>query len=66
MLEAGYKANVIPGEAHALSRRPLPARATRRSSSTQIDEIIGPDVTRDFVIHDIALETDFDGDWSTR
>jgi acetylornithine deacetylase/succinyl-diaminopimelate desuccinylase-like protein len=60
MLEAGYKHNVIPGEAHAfVDGRFLPGY--EEEFFQQIDEVIGPDITRDFVIHDIALETDFDG-----
>ena len=60
MLEAGYKHNVIPGEAHAfVDGRFLPG--FEEEFFEQIDAVIGPDITRDFVIHDIALETDFDG-----
>ncbi len=60
MLEAGYKHNVIPGEAHAfVDGRFLPGY--EEEFFEQIDAVIGPGITRDFVIHDIALETDFDG-----
>ncbi len=60
MLEAGYKHNVIPGEAHAfVDGRFLPG--FEDEFFAQVDEVLGPDITREFVIHDIALETDFDG-----
>ena len=36
-------------------------RGTRRSSWREIDELLGDDVVREFVHHDIALETSFDG-----
>lgn len=60
MLAAGYKANVIPGEATAhLDARFLPGYEDELFAA--IDEILGPDITRDFVNHDIAVETTFDG-----
>jgi acetylornithine deacetylase/succinyl-diaminopimelate desuccinylase-like protein len=60
MLEAGYKHNVIPGEAHAyVDGRFLPG--FEEEFFDQVDAVLGPDIAREFVIHDIALETDFDG-----
>ena len=60
MLSAGYKVNVIPQEAVAqVDGRFLPGYEAEFLST--VDELLGPDVTRDFVHHDIALETDFDG-----
>jgi acetylornithine deacetylase/succinyl-diaminopimelate desuccinylase-like protein len=60
MLDAGYKVNVIPGEAHAfVDGRFLPGH--EEEFFAQIDELVGPDVTREMVNHDIALETEFSG-----
>jgi acetylornithine deacetylase/succinyl-diaminopimelate desuccinylase-like protein len=59
-LTAGYKVNVIPQEAIAqVDGRFLPGYEAEFFST--VDELLGPDVTRDFVHHGIALETDFDG-----
>jgi acetylornithine deacetylase/succinyl-diaminopimelate desuccinylase-like protein len=60
MLSAGYKSNVIPAEASAvIDGRFLPGQEEEFFAT--IDELIGPDVKREFVHHDIALETTFDG-----
>jgi acetylornithine deacetylase/succinyl-diaminopimelate desuccinylase-like protein len=60
MLAAGYKVNVIPGSAEAhIDGRFLPGHEDEFFE--QIDELLGPNVTREFVHHDIALETGFDG-----
>jgi acetylornithine deacetylase/succinyl-diaminopimelate desuccinylase-like protein len=60
MLDAGYKTNVIPGEAHAVvDGRFLPG--FEEEFLAQVDEIIGPDITREMLHHDRALETTFDG-----
>jgi acetylornithine deacetylase/succinyl-diaminopimelate desuccinylase-like protein len=60
MLSAGYKSNVIPAEASAvIDGRFLPGHEEEFLAT--IDELIGPDVHREFVHHDIALETTFDG-----
>jgi acetylornithine deacetylase/succinyl-diaminopimelate desuccinylase-like protein len=60
MLDAGYKQNVIPGEASAyVDGRFLPGYEDEFYA--ELDEVLGPDIHRDFVTHDIALETDFDG-----
>jgi acetylornithine deacetylase/succinyl-diaminopimelate desuccinylase-like protein len=60
MLEAGYKANVIPGKATAIvDGRTLPGNGERFLE--QIKELIGPDVQAEFVEHQPALQTGFDG-----
>lgn len=59
-LDAGYKVNVIPGEASArIDGRFLPGHEYEYFA--QIDELLGPEVRREFIHHDIALETSFDG-----
>jgi len=61
MLEAGYKANVIPQTASAvIDGRFLPGLESELDQT--ILEIIGPDITVETITHDIALEVDFDGD----
>jgi len=60
MLKAGYKHNVIPQSAEAMvDCRFLPGFEDELLAT--IDELIGPDVRREEVITDIALETTFDG-----
>ena len=60
MLKAGYKHNVIPQSAEAfIDCRFLPGFEDELLAT--IDELIGPDVRREDVITDIALETSFDG-----
>ncbi|MGH3648926.1 MAG: M20/M25/M40 family metallo-hydrolase [Micromonosporaceae bacterium] len=60
MLQAGYKANVIPSRATGIvDGRTLPGREA--GFLEQIQELIGPDVTAEFVEHQPALETSFDG-----
>ncbi|GAA3423996.1 M20/M25/M40 family metallo-hydrolase [Streptosporangium sandarakinum] len=60
MLQGGYKANVIPQTATAhVDGRFLPGYEDEFFKT--IDELLGPNVTREFVYHDIALETGFDG-----
>ena len=60
MFDAGYKANVIPGHAHAVvDARFLPG--LRDELFAQIDEIVGEDITREVLVEDISLETSFDG-----
>jgi len=59
-LEAGYKVNVVPQTATAyVDGRFLPGY--EREFETELDALLGPDVTREYVNHDIALETSFDG-----
>ena len=61
MLEAGYKANVIPQSASAvIDGRFLPGLENELNQT--IKEIIGPDITVETITHDIALEVDFEGD----
>ncbi len=61
MLDAGYKANVIPSRASAtIDARFLPGQEDALLET--IDELIGEDVEREFLIRDIAVETTFDGD----
>ena len=60
MLSAGYKVNVIPGAAEAyIDGRFLPGH--REDFLAEMDEVLGPNVRREFVHHDVALETDFTG-----
>ena len=59
MLEAGYKANVIPGEATAvIDGRYVPGQG--EEFLAQIDELIGPKVRREFINHDVELESPVD------
>jgi acetylornithine deacetylase/succinyl-diaminopimelate desuccinylase-like protein len=61
MLEAGYKANVIPSRASAtIDARFLPGQEDALLET--IDELIGADIEREFLVRDIAVETTFDGD----
>ena len=60
MLEAGYKANVIPGAASAvLDGRFLPGQ--EEEFERQLDALLGSGVVREWVHRDQAVETDFDG-----
>jgi acetylornithine deacetylase/succinyl-diaminopimelate desuccinylase-like protein len=60
MLDAGYKHNVIPGRASAMvDGRFLPG--FEDEWEREVDEAIGPDVVREYVHYDIALETEFEG-----
>src|SRR6185437_1609217 len=59
-LKAGYKVNVIPQTAAAeLDGRFLPGR--EEEFFQQIDQLLGSAVSREFIHHDIALETTADG-----
>jgi acetylornithine deacetylase/succinyl-diaminopimelate desuccinylase-like protein len=61
MLTAGYKANVIPATAEAVvDCRVLPGRLAEFEAT--IDELIGPNVTREWITSLPAYETTFDGD----
>ncbi|MGH3716903.1 MAG: M20/M25/M40 family metallo-hydrolase [Micromonosporaceae bacterium] len=61
MLDAGYKANVIPSRATGIvDGRILPGQED--GFLDQIQELIGPDVQAEYVEHQPALETSFDGD----
>jgi len=60
MLQAGYKANVIPQTATAhVDGRFLPGHEEEFFAT--VDELLGPNVTREFVYHDIAVESPFEG-----
>jgi acetylornithine deacetylase/succinyl-diaminopimelate desuccinylase-like protein len=60
MLDAGYKSNVIPGTAGAtVDGRFLPGQ--EEEFERQIDALLGPGVTREWLHRDQAVETDFDG-----
>ncbi|MEV7391172.1 M20/M25/M40 family metallo-hydrolase [Streptomyces sp. NPDC091215] len=59
-LNAGYKVNVIPGEATAhVDGRFLPGH--EEEFLADLDRILGPNVVREDVHSDKALETSFDG-----
>jgi acetylornithine deacetylase/succinyl-diaminopimelate desuccinylase-like protein len=61
MLNAGYKVNVVPQIATAqVDGRFLPGH--EEDFFTEVDALIGAGVQREFVHHDIAVETPFDGD----
>lgn len=61
MLEAGYKANVIPGSASAvIDGRFLPGYEEELNET--IRSIIGPDISIETISRDIALEVNFEGD----
>ena len=60
MLEAGYKHNVIPGYAYAnVDGRFLPGQ--QDVFEAELDAILGPGITREYIHYDIALETEFEG-----
>ena len=60
MLEAGYKANVIPQLASAVvDGRFLPGLEDELNQT--IKDIVGPEITIETITHDIALEVDFEG-----
>ena len=61
MLKAGYKANVIPAAAEAvIDCRVLPGR--QAAFEREIDELIGPGITREWISELGSYETSFDGD----
>jgi acetylornithine deacetylase/succinyl-diaminopimelate desuccinylase-like protein len=61
MLKAGYKANVIPATAEAVvDCRLLPGRLAE--FEREVDELIGPDVTREWIVDLPSYETSFDGE----
>jgi acetylornithine deacetylase/succinyl-diaminopimelate desuccinylase-like protein len=61
MLKAGYKANVIPATAEAVvDCRVLPGRLAE--FEREVDELIGPDVTREWIVDLPSYETSFDGE----
>jgi acetylornithine deacetylase/succinyl-diaminopimelate desuccinylase-like protein len=61
MLKAGYKTNVVPATAEAIvDCRVLPGRLA--AFEAEVDELIGPDVTREWITTLSSYETTFDGD----
>jgi acetylornithine deacetylase/succinyl-diaminopimelate desuccinylase-like protein len=61
MLKAGYKTNVVPATAEAVvDCRVLPGRLA--AFEAEVDELIGPDVTREWITSLPSYETTFDGD----
>src|ERR1700761_8683124 len=61
MLKAGYKANVVPATAEAVvDCRVLPGREA--AFEAEVDELIGPHVTREWIKDLPSYETSFDGD----
>ncbi|GAC1413156.1 MAG: M20/M25/M40 family metallo-hydrolase [Mycobacterium sp.] len=61
MLKAGYKANVIPATAESVvDCRILPGR--QAAFEREVDLVIGPDVTREWITQLPSYETTFDGD----
>jgi acetylornithine deacetylase/succinyl-diaminopimelate desuccinylase-like protein len=61
MLEAGYKANVIPGSASAvIDGRFIPGYEDELNET--IKKIVGPDITIETITRDKALEVPFEGD----
>ena len=59
-LEAGYKVNVVPQQAVAeVDGRYLPGQ--EKEFFAEIDKLLGPGVTRDFIYQDIAVQTSADG-----
>ena len=61
MLQAGYKANVIPSSAEAtIDCRFLPGFEDELYDT--IDQLIGEHISRETITADIAVETDFDGE----
>jgi acetylornithine deacetylase/succinyl-diaminopimelate desuccinylase-like protein len=64
MLDAGYKPNVIPSSAQAVvDCRVLPGR--QAAFEREVDELLGPDITREWVMLQPPVETTFDGDLVT-
>ncbi|WP_067651063.1 M20/M25/M40 family metallo-hydrolase [Nocardia harenae] len=60
MLSAGYKANVIPQTAEAVvDCRVVPGRLAE--FEREVDELIGPDVEREWITELDSYETTFDG-----
>lgn len=60
MLEGGYQVNVIPGKATAaVDGRFLPGHEQELLDT--IDELLLPSVRREYIHHDVAMESGFDG-----
>ncbi|RSN03611.1 hypothetical protein DMB42_33425 [Nonomuraea sp. WAC 01424] len=62
VLDAGYKFNVVPGEAYAeIDVRSLPG--TEDEQLAIIDELLGPSVTRSFLSYRPAIGAGWDNAW---
>ncbi len=62
VLDAGYKVNVIPGVAHAqIDARVLPG--TRDDLLAEVDRLLGPGVTREFVANQPPVQAPVDSPW---
>jgi acetylornithine deacetylase/succinyl-diaminopimelate desuccinylase-like protein len=62
MLEAGYKVNVVPGEAHAqVDGRVLPG--TEQALLAEVDALIGDGVQREFVGRSAPVQAPVDSPW---
>jgi acetylornithine deacetylase/succinyl-diaminopimelate desuccinylase-like protein len=62
VLAAGYKVNVIPGDARAqVDTRVLPG--TEEALLAEVDRLIGPEVSRDFLAHQPAVQAPVDSAW---
>jgi len=62
VLRAGYKVNVTPGIATAeLDARTVPG--TERDFLAQIDELLGPHVTREFLTDQAGIAAPLDSEW---
>jgi len=60
MLKAGYKENVIPASAEAVvDCRVLPGRLA--AFEREVDAVIGPDVTREWIVNLPSYETEYEG-----
>lgn len=60
MLNAGYKSNVVPSSAEAVvDCRILPGR--QAAFERELDEVLGPDVEREWITSLPPVETTFDG-----
>jgi acetylornithine deacetylase/succinyl-diaminopimelate desuccinylase-like protein len=62
VLDAGYKVNVIPSTAGALvDTRVLPG--TEQELMAEIDRLLGPDITREYVQHQPAVQAPVNSPW---
>jgi acetylornithine deacetylase/succinyl-diaminopimelate desuccinylase-like protein len=61
MLDAGYKANVIPSTAEAVvDCRVLPGR--QAAFEREVDELLGAGITREWILNLPPVQTSFDGE----
>ncbi len=62
VLDAGYKVNVIPGVAQAqVDTRVLPG--TEEALLAEVDRLIGPEVSREFLAHQPPVQAPVDSPW---